>query len=101
VRELQNVIERAVITSTDGHLDVRRFLRVGATGGPAPVQAAEPPDGIHTVAELELLERRSIVGALDATAWRVAGAGGAADRLGAKPSTLRSRMKALGIERPR
>jgi PAS domain S-box-containing protein len=100
VRELQNVVERAVITSTDGRLDLRRFVR---PSGAAAASPAEPlrPNGFHTIADLERMERQSIVAALDAAGWRVAGAGGAADRLGSKPSTLRSRMKALGIERPR
>jgi PAS domain S-box-containing protein len=98
VRELQNVIERAVITSPDGRLDLARFLHAGA---PTVTSAgAQPPGAIRTVRELEEIERQSIVAALGATDWRVAGADGAAERLGTKPSTLRSRMKALGIQRP-
>jgi PAS domain S-box-containing protein len=93
VRELQNVIERAVITSIAGRLAVRRFLPQ-----PAPPEAAASP--VRTMQDLERVERESIVAALDAAAWQVAGATGAAARLGTKPSTLRSRMKALGISRP-
>jgi transcriptional regulator with GAF, ATPase, and Fis domain len=96
VRELQNVVERAVITSPDGALDLARVL--DPTG--AAVSDGVAPAGIRTVDELTQIERASIVAALVATKWRVAGDGGAADRLGTKPSTLRSRMKALGISRP-
>jgi PAS domain S-box-containing protein len=98
VRELQNVVERAVITSPDGRLDLARFLdpvpmrAPRANGGPAPC--------VRTVDELTQIERDSILAALAETSWRIAGAGGAAERLGTKPSTLRSRMKALRIERP-
>jgi transcriptional regulator with GAF, ATPase, and Fis domain len=100
VRELQNVVERAVITSADGRLALARFLGAAAT----PRRArAEPPQGaavVRTVRDLERIERETIVAALDAAGWRIAGPGGAADRLGSKPSTVRSRMKALGIRRP-
>ena len=98
VRELQNVIERAVITSVNGRLDLARFLQTG------PVSAAAATDRtrgtVRTRRELEELERQSIIGALESAGGRVAGANGAAERLGTKPSTLRSRMKALGIGRP-
>jgi PAS domain S-box-containing protein len=93
VRELQNVIERAVITATDGRLDLARVLEPSlTTDTPAPA--------VRTVEELARLERESILAALDASGWRIAGEGGAAERLGTRPSTLRSRMKALGISRP-
>jgi transcriptional regulator with GAF, ATPase, and Fis domain len=92
VRELQNVVERAVITSVAGRLAVRRFLPSSA-----PAVAVATP--VRTVQDLERLERDSILAALEAADWQVAGESGAAERLGTKPSTLRSRMKALGITR--
>jgi len=99
IRELQNVIERAVITSVDGRLDLARFLQAGPVSTPAA--ATDRTRGvIRTVRELEALERENIITALDSAGGRVAGANGAAERLGTKPSTLRSRMKALGIGRP-
>jgi PAS domain S-box-containing protein len=103
VRELQNVIERAVITSHDGRLELGRFIPAPAAGAARPSIAGDGGGaaGIRTVQELERLERQNIEHALEATAWRVSGADGAAERLGTKPSTLRSRMKALGIRRPR
>jgi PAS domain S-box-containing protein len=98
VRELQNVIERAVITSVDGRLDLARFLPAGP--GSAPAATTDCARGaIRTVRELEELERQSIVAALESAGGRIAGANGAAERLGTKPSTLRSRIKALGIDR--
>jgi PAS domain S-box-containing protein len=98
VRELQNVIERAVITSADGRLDLARFLETGPAGARPPATDRARPT-IRTVRDLEEIERESIAAALEAAGWRVAGADGAAERLGMKPSTLRSRMKALGIVR--
>jgi transcriptional regulator with GAF, ATPase, and Fis domain len=56
---------------------------------------------VRTAKELEELERANLVAALEATGWRVAGETGAAQLLGMKPTTLSSRIKALGIERPR
>jgi len=50
---------------------------------------------------LEELEHGNLIAALEATGWRVAGETGAAQLLGMKPTTLSSRIKALGIERPR
>jgi transcriptional regulator with GAF, ATPase, and Fis domain len=94
VRELQNVVERAVITSIAGRLAVRRFLPQLSA---AVVPSSNP---IRTVSELEQLERDSILAALEAASWKIAGDGGAAERLGTKPSTLRSRMNALNISRP-
>jgi PAS domain S-box-containing protein len=98
IRELQNVIERAVITSAGGCLDLSRFLHADPVP-PPPAATALTPGAIRTVRDLEQIERASIVAALEAAGGRVAGADGAAERLGTKPSTLRSRMKALGITR--
>jgi transcriptional regulator with GAF, ATPase, and Fis domain len=115
VRELENVIERAVITSVGGRLNLDRALPETATPSPhaacgfapspspndslAPTNIDAPPR-IHTVAELESLERDNIRRALDAARGRIAGDGGAAQLLAINPSTLRSRMKALQISRP-
>jgi transcriptional regulator with GAF, ATPase, and Fis domain len=100
VRELQNVIERAVISARDGHLDFDRALGdrgVGTTPVASPADAGD--ERIRTVHELRELERANIVRALDAAEWRVSGAQGAATLLGMHPSTLSSRMKSLGIRR--
>jgi PAS domain S-box-containing protein len=94
VRELQNVIERAVITARDGRLSLDRALPEGAAAS-----ASLPPDParVLTGIEIEALERENLRRALRASGGRVEGAAGAARRLGLSPSTLRSRMKALGV----
>ena len=102
VRELQNVIERAVITSRDGRLNLDRALpeSVNAVAG-AVTNDSSTVQRVHTAKELEELERNNIIAALKSTEWKVAGENGAAQLLGVKPTTLSSRMKALGIERKR
>ena len=125
VRELQHVIERAVILSPAPPLQLERSLLVGApapgqpppagpipASGPLPSSAMVKPaaaDGatassgaaaILKESDLRALERDSIVAALERSAGRIAGPGGAAELLGIRPSTLRDRMKALGIQRP-
>jgi transcriptional regulator with GAF, ATPase, and Fis domain len=67
----------------------------------ATTDAAAPPLGGTTSVNLQEVERSHITGVLETCGWKVKGAGNAADRLGLKESTLRSRMKKLGIERPR
>jgi transcriptional regulator with GAF, ATPase, and Fis domain len=102
VRELQNVIERAVITARDGRLNLDRALpEIAGEMIAAVALAAEAPKRVRTVKELEELERANLLAALEATGWRVAGEHGAAQLLDMKPTTLSSRMKALGIERRR
>jgi PAS domain S-box-containing protein len=113
VRELQNVVERAVITTANGQLNLDRALpRSGESSslssGSAPVNSAGTPssrldsDGaparIHTLQELENLERANLIRALEAAQWRISGDSGAAALLAMNPSTLRSRMKALGLK---
>jgi len=89
VRELENVLQRALILSKGSTLSL----------GDAwlPVLDA-PPDGES--AKLTDIERRHIMRVLSGTRWRIEGAGGAAQVLGLKPSTLRSRMLKLGVARP-
>jgi len=100
VRELANVIERAVITASDGKLNLDRALpRVESA--PDAIGTPKLNGGILTIAELQNLERDSILRALESAGWRVSGDGGAAKLLGLNPSTLASRMKALGIARPK
>jgi PAS domain S-box-containing protein len=84
VRELRNAIERAVILSSGSSLDVPPLAHPGLAAG----------------ASLEEVERAHIVEVLTASGWRVKGEHGAAAVLGLKPSTLFSRMKKLGIQRP-
>ncbi|WP_133718333.1 sigma 54-interacting transcriptional regulator [Methylocaldum gracile] len=88
IRELQHVIERAVILSEGGEL--------------APIDciqrpAAETRNG--GFATLEEVERAHILKVLEATSWRISGEKGAAVILGMPSTTLRSRMERLGITR--
>ena len=56
--------------------------------------------GILSYAELKQQEHENVLAALKQTNWKVAGSSGAAELLGVKPSTLATRMKVLGIQRP-
>jgi formate hydrogenlyase transcriptional activator len=85
VRELRNLIERAVIVSTGPELVVQ-----------APRSAARVPQAAQTLVDLEVEHIRAV---LESTRWRIRGAGGAAERLGLKPTTLESRMARLGLKR--
>jgi PAS domain S-box-containing protein len=100
VRELQNIIERAVITSRDGRLNLDRALPESVHPA-APEPAGETPKRVRTAKEIEELERGNIIAALAAADWKIAGPKGAAHMLGLKPTTLSSRIKALGIDRRR
>ena len=106
VRELQSVMERAVITSRDGRLNLERALPAilgEPTRKTSPAEETLDPvsNRILQLRELQQLERKNILRALESTAWRVAGKDGAAELLGMNPSTLNSRIKALRIERPK
>jgi len=94
VRELENVIERAVILAQGGALRLDLALSIGSSV-PAPATS----ERVLTDTELRTLERDNLVAALERVAWRVSDSGGAAELLGVRPSTLRDRMKALGIRR--
>ena len=85
-RELRNIVEHAMITSSDGTLRLRL---------PHPASAE-----ISTNGNLEDVERLHILDILQKTGWRVTGKGGAAEILGMKRTTLQSKMKKLGIKRP-
>ena len=86
VRELRNIIERAVIVTTGRQLVV---------SAPRHGERAVPQTAM-TMTELEVEHIRAV---LESTSWRVRGSGGAAERLGLKPTTLESRMVRLGIAR--
>ena len=87
VRELSNCIERAMILTRGECLQVE-------------LPATEADQADSTCVTLADAERRHIRIMLERCGWRVRGAGGAAELLALKPSTLESRMKKLGIRRP-
>jgi PAS domain S-box-containing protein len=96
IRELEHVIERAVILSPMPPLRLDVSLASGArTASTGPAHRAQ----ILTEEERRKLERESIVAALDKAGGRISGEGGAAGILGLNPSTLRDRMRALGVAR--
>ncbi len=94
VRELQNVIERAAILARGGRL---RFDLPDGTVAPAAPVAAQP--ALLTEDDRRARDRANIVAALAACGGKVFGPDGAAEMLGIRPTTLASRIKALGIRR--
>src|SRR5262249_7839409 len=106
VRELQNVIERAVILSLGEALSLDEILPPEATAAsPDPRVRSNGGSSEHnaprTATELREMERANILQALEQSGWKISGESGAARVLGLAPSTLTSRMKSLGIRRPR
>ena len=105
VRELENVVERALIVSRGGPLDASAALAQGAAQptGSRVASSAEAQAGAASVAPavalLDEVTREHIRHALDAAQGRIEGKSGAAHRLGLNPSTLRGRMRKLGIGR--
>ena len=115
IRELQNVIERAILLSPGDTLVLAQDF--GPVAGEVtrltpkpvvPIVAAEKDQSLLTStatkevggASLEDVERRHIESVLNQTHWMIEGDRGAAKILNLNPSTLRSRMKNLGIKRP-
>jgi PAS domain S-box-containing protein len=84
-RELRNVVEHAMIVSSDKTLDITIPQRT----------SSEIPGNLS----LDDVERRHILGVLQKSDWRLSGPGGAAEILGLKRTTLQSKMKKLGIRR--
>lgn len=89
IRELEHVIERAVILTEDSELEPIEWLT------PSTNKA-----GNGRAMTLEEMERQHICDVLEQTNWRVSGDKGAAKILGLNPTTLEARMKKLGISRP-
>ena len=86
IRELRNVVERAMITASSKRLSIT-----------LPQSSTTPT---RRSPKLRDVEKEHIRAVLEATRWRIRGAGGAAERLGLKPTTLETRMAKLGLKRP-
>ena len=97
VRELENIIERSMIVSSGSELTIEG-IPGGAPAAPLLVPEASEPSRMRTLAEVE---RDHILAVCTQCGWRINGRGNAAECLGINPNTLRSKMKRLGIERPR
>ncbi len=102
IRELENIIERALIltTGTELQIDPDMLPRDSApltapVGSQAAAQSTDAPSGL----DLDSIQREHIVAVLTESNWVIEGSRGAATRLGLKPGTLRHRMKKLGIAR--
>lgn len=100
VRELINVIERAVIVTDGPELMLADRMEAFSAEAEPAHDAAKQHDAIYTRYRAEIATKEQIMSALDRTGWRVEGPRGAAVLLGINPSTLRTRMKRLGIVRP-
>jgi formate hydrogenlyase transcriptional activator len=94
IRELENLVERAVILSPGPELRIPLGELKAAVAPPSTSSS----DHVTT---LEAAEREHILRALAETKWLIGGPTGAAARLGMKRTTLQSRMKNLGITRPK
>jgi DNA-binding NtrC family response regulator len=101
IRELQNVIERAIIISKDGRLAFDLPLSV-TTANDVNLVLADDNDESLPFTEQQRLQRDrvNIMAALKMTNGKISGKEGAAELLEIKPTTLVSRMKSLGIEKP-
>ena len=92
IRELQNLIERAVILTRGA------VLQIPISELKQPTQSSLDPLGVST---LESVEREHISRILRETNWVIGGPNGAASRLGMNRTTLNNRLRKLGITRPR
>lgn len=87
IRELRNIVERAMILATTRRLTIT----LPAAHSPASARSDRLTD----------IEKEHIRSVLESTGWRIRGAGGAADKLGLKPTTLETRLAKLGLKRAR
>jgi DNA-binding NtrC family response regulator len=92
VRELDGFIERSVIESAGPSLEI------DDGDWPPPHDLLNPAPLSHR--SLQEIERGHVLATLERLGWRIEGPGGAAEVLGINASTLRSRMRKLGIRRP-
>ncbi len=95
IRELENVIERAVILTEGQSLQLEESFGLRDDGKARPSGATASAS-----ARLEDVEREHVLRVLQECGWRIKGKSNAAERLGLHPSTLLHRLKRLGIERP-
>ncbi|MGB0909539.1 MAG: sigma-54-dependent transcriptional regulator [Nitrospirales bacterium] len=99
IRELENVIERAVILSRGIELELGAWLPQSRVGESSSDDASSMSTSASANQTLEEMERAHIQHVLEQTNWRVSGDGGAAKILGLNRTTLEARMKKLGISR--
>ena len=92
IRELENIIERAIILSRNGILEYGEWI---------PIEKVPVAENAKLSIDMTLddVEKRHIIATLKKTGWKVSGEKGAAKILGINPTTLEARMKKLGIRR--
>ena len=95
VRELENFIERAVILTRGSELNVP----IAELKDEMPAHRANSVPTFHSASTFHDAERQAIIDALKAASGRIAGAGGAAERLGLKRTTLQNKMRKLNVSR--
>jgi transcriptional regulator with GAF, ATPase, and Fis domain len=101
VRELQNTIERALILSQDGTLSFDfPGADISTSDVIAPAETVHLNGAILTELEFRQYERDNVLAALNKAHWKIHGPNGAAELLGLKPTTLISRAKKLGLQKP-
>ena len=102
IRELRNVIERAVLFAQGGALDLD--LPASGSSVDATSVGLERGDEVETDfltdAEIRRRERENLFVVLQKTGWKIKGVDGAADLLGVKATTLISRIEKFGLKRP-
>jgi DNA-binding NtrC family response regulator len=87
IRELRNVVERAMIVARGPSLTIT-----------VPAPTASQGKRTERLSEIEKEHIRTV---LESTGWRIRGSGGAAERLGLRPTTLETRLAKMGLQRPR
>ena len=88
IRELRNVVERAMIVATGPQLTISMPASMAGAGGARSSRLAD-------------VQKAHIHSVLESAGWRIRGSGGAAERLGLRPTTLETRMAKLGLLRPK
>jgi transcriptional regulator with GAF, ATPase, and Fis domain len=103
VRELRNVVERAVILSRGGILQFNLPSQRGNNlpAGSSKSSKSSNTEQFLTEAEMRQLEKENLLKILEKADWKIKGVDGAAELLGIKPTTLLSRIKKMGLQRPK
>jgi len=99
IRELRNVIERAIIMSKGDRLRLDRVMSESHLVESTSAASEATEDDFLTDAEMRELEKANLLKALRQAKWRISGESGAAELLELKPSTLTYRMRVFGIEK--
>ena len=100
VRELKNVIERAVILSPGKAFRLDLSMPGVPLTATTPADATPSADGVLSEREMRDYQKQNIIRALEQASWKVSGAGGAAELLGVRPTTLADRIRTYKIGRP-